>query len=288
MSLIFIFYTESLLFYFSGLIVLNCENINNLILANLKCSVLPWLLYPCFLSQNAKESANKIIEWQATNTSSKNTHLLLSDSTFSKLKNSNYNLTLAYNLCLLCESWSNTNDITNWLDELQKTPVSFQMNIFPFLLALFMEYFQVTDISIKCLHLLVENVKSFKTLTNNLLILLLYKLPTTKDSVLHLEILKSLPKLSVRDENVVLVRLTIDSLSKSSRVLFNFSMSLMLEMWKNDSKFYGQLEKILAEPQDTPDWEYYVNKSFILKEICTIWWVLCKNWQQFLLLIVPF
>lgn len=177
---------------------------------------------------------------------------------------------MAYNLCVLCESWSSTNDIKKWLDNLEKTPVVFQESIFHFLLALTMENFEISDISVRCIHILLENIKMFKNLNNNLLILLLYKLPNVNSSILHFEILKALPKFAVREENVVLVRLTIESLSKSSRILYTLSLSLMFEMWKNDNRFYGYLEKILAEPQDTPDWEYYVTKSFILKEICRI------------------
>lgn len=214
--------------------------------------------------------ANKILDWHTENCTLKNTHLLLSDVTFLKLKDTNPNVILSTNLCMLIESWSDTNDIIKWLIELENTPITFQKDIFLFIQALFLKYFEIEDISLKCLHILINSVMSYQNLTNNLLILLLYKLANTRNSKLHLEILKALPKLTIRDENVVLIRLTIESLSKSSRVLYNFSMFLMFEMWKRNNKFYGHLEKMLAEPQDAPNWKYYVNKSVILKEICKI------------------
>lgn len=249
---------------------MNFCDVTGLILQCLKTSVLPWLLYPSFLTENAKKLANKIINWQAESKIFQNTHLLYSDNTFLKLKNSTDDLTISASLCVLSESWTNTQKITKWLDDLEKTPDTFQKTIFTFLLAVFMDNFESPDISIKCLRILVENVRTAKTLTNNLLILLLYKLPETQKSYLHLEILKALPKLATREENVVLVKLTVESLGESSRTLYTFAMSLMFEMWKNENRFYGHLEKFLAQTQEMPDWEYYVTKSFILKEICSM------------------
>lgn len=249
---------------------MNFGNINGLILQSLKTSVLPWLLYPSFLTESAIKLANRIFNWQAENTISQNTHLLYSDNTFLKLKNSSDDLTISSSLCVLSESWRDTQKITEWLDDLEKTPDTFQKTIFTFLLGIFMDNFETPNISIKCLRILVKNIRSSKTLTNNLLILLLYKLPETQKSDLHLEILKALPKLATREENVVLVKLTVESLSKTSRTLYTFAMSLMFEMWKDDNRFYGHLERFLAEAQEMPDWEYYVTKSYILKEICSI------------------
>lgn len=250
--------------------ILNSGNTNELILENLKTAVLPWVLYPCFLTEHARKSANTILDWHSTSCISKATHLLLSDQTFLKFKSSNQSLMLAFHACILCESWSNTNQITKWLEEVERTSTTFQKSIFQFLTALALKNFDTPSISVKCLYILLENIRTDKTLRNNLLILLLYKLPYTKNSALHYETLKALPKLAVREENIALVRLTIESLSKGSRVLYTFAMSLMFEIWKVDNRFYSHLEKILAEPQDAPDWEYYVTKSFILKEICSI------------------
>lgn len=235
---------------------------------SLKISVLPWLLYPCFVTENATKLANKILNLETKTVG--NTNLLVTDEIFLKLKNSSSNLLIAVNLCVLSESWKNTEDIAEWLTEIANTPEVFHKTIFQFLLAVFMRNFEFCSVSVTCLHILTKTVKTFKTLANNLLILLLYKLPQTQDSVLHFEILKALPKFATREENVLLVRLTIDSLSKSSRCLYTFAMSLMFEMWKGDNRFYVHLEKFLAEPRELPDWEYYVTKSFILKEICSV------------------
>lgn len=232
--------------------------------------MLPWLLYPCFLTESTTKLADKILNLKAADTTIQSTRLLFSNTAFSNLKNSASNLMLSSSICSLCEGWKDTNEIVKWLEELEQTPDTFQKALFQFLLALFMEYFAFPHVSVKCLHLLVQSVRTYKYSANNLLILLLYKLPTTTNSTLHFEILKALPKLAVKEENVVLVRLTVESLGKGSLSLQTFAMSLMFEMWRDDNRFYGHLERVLAEPQDVPDWEYYVAKSYILKEICSI------------------
>lgn len=241
---------------------------NSVLLHRVKVAVLPWLLYPCFLMEKTKTLAEHIINFAEKTETPQCSENMSSSKTFSILKHTSSTLLLSFSLGELSESWINENDVDNWLKELEKTPLGFKKSVFPFLLALFMKYFEKPVISIKCLHFLTEVVRTYKTWPNNLLILLLYKLPTTTNSTLHYHILKTLPKLASRDENALLVRLTIESLSKTSPDLQTFSISLLYDMWKEDNKFYLHLERVLSEPPENPTWEYYVTKSYVLKEIC--------------------
>lgn len=241
---------------------------SSLTLQCIKASVLPWTVYPCMLDSDALNLAKQILTYSENINPESVTKTIDSNKLFCQLKNTNHALQLSVKLKVLQESWHSEHDILNWLNKLELSQTTFLKHITDFLMGIFISDFDLVEINIKCLQILKKYFRTFPAVTNNLLVLILFKLSKTINSKLHFELLKSLPEMAVQKENVQLVALTLQSLTGNFGELHTFIMDCFLRLWEEDNRCYTYLEKVLVNEPRTFVEEYYIVKAKILNEIC--------------------
>nr|CAI5845101.1 unnamed protein product [Callosobruchus analis] len=240
------------------------------VLQTLNASLLQWMVNPCLLIQDALKVAETILSSHGIEDQPfDNLQLLNFIETNHTILSSNNDVYISLHLCDLSYKLRNENTMEDFLENMKHTPYSFQKHIFDFLCGMFLVETLDANIQQKIFTLMQTYVQKNVTLTKKLLTLVLFKLSRVKDPILHYQLLKVLPTLVVLRENVPKVMATLRALSKGSVDLFNFCLSLMYQAWKIDNKCYTYLESMLTQecfPEKRR--EFYVTKTFVLKELC--------------------
>lgn len=175
----------------------------------------------------------------------------------------------------LTENWQNTDDVINWLNKLTDVSDWFLNRNRHFLYALLLAEFNNNDIPSTILNLIMRCTNYTKTIVFNILYLTLYKITTTTNPQLHLNLLKNLPKLATMDTSRIIAT-TLKALTKGRSTIQNFSVRLLFDLWQKENNTYPYLENCLVAPCDPScenKWEFYVTRALILKELCSLKYV---------------
>lgn len=266
--IVFYFLINSLLFIAIGLLLIENNNINAIILEAIKASLLPWILYPNLQDTYTMETAEKILAHAKQQKTESVSEKIWTNLTFNVLKSCGEHAEIAFNLCVTAESWKDESDLKAWLEKLEQSKTITAKRIFNFLSAILISDFSDCTINIAALKILLKCFQNHRDAANNLLVLVLHKLSKTTDSELNFELLKALPKMSSRKENLQLILLTLDSLKKGTGDLQTLALRLFYDLWEVNNKYYCYLEKILVEESSNQSSDYYIAKANIFMELC--------------------
>lgn len=255
-------------YYTVGLLLIEKNNINAIILEAIKASLLPWILYPNLQDTYTMETTEKILACTKQPKTESISEKIQTNFTFNLLKNCAEHTETALNLCITAESWKDENDLKTWLEKLEQSKTLSTKRIFNFVSAILIGDFSDSSINTAALKISLKCFQNHRDTANNLLVLVLHKLSKTTDSELNFELLKALPKMASRKENLQLVLLTLDSLKKGTGDLQTFALRLFYDLWKENNKYYCYLEKILVEQSSNQNSDYYIAKANIFMELC--------------------
>nr|CAH7734619.1 unnamed protein product [Callosobruchus chinensis] len=240
------------------------------VLQTLNASLLQWMVNPCLLIQDALKVAETIFSFSSIQDQTfDNSQLINFIETNHMILSSNSDVYISLHLCDISHKLRSEHALENFLENLKHTSYSFQKHIFDFLCGLFLVDSLDGNMQQNIFTVIQTYVQKNVALTTKVLTLVLFKLSQAKDPILHYELLKSLPTLVVLRENIPKVMATLRAFSKGSADLFNFSLSLMYHAWKIDNKCYPYLESMLTQecfPEKRR--EFYITKTYILKELC--------------------
>lgn len=242
------------------------------ILESLKASLLQWLANPSILTAEANKVAHKMFIYIE-----KYKDMFTDNSNFEnfvckhrRLINTNKTAFVSVEICMLLQHL-NENSLLKWIENVEQSPPCLMIDLYNLLCGLFLSNKLQSEETIRIFTLILKNVEVNMMLSTQLLTLILYKLSNTTDPKLHVVLLKAFPKTVLLRENIPKVMAVVQALSKVSANLYNFSLSLAFDVWKVDNKCYSYLENMLIQncfPEK--EWDSYVTKSFILKELCEI------------------
>lgn len=252
----------------TGLFLVENHNINAIILESIKASLLPWILYPNLQDTYTMETAEKILAHTKKLNTKFVSEKIWANSSFNVLKNCGEHAEIALNLCVTAESWRDEKDLKTWLEKVEPSKTITAKKCFNFLSAILISDFSDCTINTTALKILIKSFQNNRDAANNLLVLVLHKLSKTTDSELNFELLKALPKMASRKENLQLILLTLDSLKKGSGDLQTLALRLFYNLWEEDNKYYCYLEKILVEESSNKSSDYYIAKANIFVELC--------------------
>lgn len=241
------------------------------VLDALKASLLQWLANPSILTAEANEIANNMFAYieKCKNLSRKDIDFENFVNENRTLINTNKTVFTSVEITLLLPHLAEENNFLEWINIVDQGPNCLITDLYHFLCGLFLTSKLNSEIVIKIFDLILKNIEINKTLTSQILTLILFKLTNTTDSKLHFVLLKSFPKMVMLRENIPKVMAALQALSKASVDLYNFSLSLIFDVWKLDNKCYSYLENMLIQNNfSEKKWDTYVTKSFILKELC--------------------
>lgn len=183
-------------------------------------------------------------------------------------QNTNQQLHFIIEICKLFEDKENIEaNILHILKYAENSSLLFLKYLYIFITGIFLcDYNE--DIVLKCLSLLLKYVSVNAEVATNVLTLILYKLANTRDSKIHFELLKAIPKMGIMKENVQIILSTLHVLASSSPKMKTFTMYLFYELWSCDTKYYPYLQKLLLEDNPSDKANSVVTKAHILKELC--------------------
>lgn len=241
------------------------------VLYTLKASLLQWLASSSILTPEASEMSKNVFAYIEKCKDSP-----FKDADFENFVNENRRLIetnktvfMSVEICLLLPHLEEENNFFKWIKKVEQSPNSLIVGLYHFLCGLFLSNNLKSEIVIRIFDLILKNVDINKMLTTQVLTLILFKLTNTTDSNLHFVLLKAFPKMVMLRENIPKVMAALQALSKASVDLYNFSLSLMFDVWKLDNKCYSYLENMLIQNNfSEKKWDTYVTKSLILKELC--------------------
>ncbi|KAJ8924352.1 hypothetical protein NQ315_007148 [Exocentrus adspersus] len=240
-------------------IMLSFDGKEKLILETLKSSLLPWLANPSLLTyiENYTTSPVDHGSFQSFVTEYKN------------LISTNRIVCTSVEICSLLPYFTKANRVQEWTKKVDAGSNSIITDVYNLLCGLFVSKHLNPVIHINVFKVILKYVEGNKTISAQLLTLILYKLSNTTDSKLHFILLKALPKMIVIRDNIPTVMAVLQALSKGSIDLYNFTLSLMYEAWEVDNKCYSYLETMLMQPTSFGHTrETYITKSFILRNLC--------------------
>ncbi|KRT86489.1 hypothetical protein AMK59_769, partial [Oryctes borbonicus] len=236
----------------------------------LKINLLNWILYPSVLTNDCIDVVYEL--YNVLNTPSDeiidknestnhNRYILL-------YQNTNQQLHFIIEVCQLLEDKEHLDaNIMHILKYANNSPLLFLKHTYIFIAGIFLcDYNE--DIISKCLYLLLKYVSVNNEIASNVLTLILYKLANTRDSKIHFELLKAIPKMGIVKENIQIILSTLHVLASSSTKMKTFTMYLFYELWCSDTRYYLYLQKLLIEDNPSDKANFVVTKAHILKELC--------------------
>ncbi|KAK7868003.1 hypothetical protein R5R35_010177 [Gryllus longicercus] len=251
--------------------ILEMKACNMLSAKMLEYSLLPWLVFPSYLTGEAVQLGSEILSLISDlKTWSAHTGKILSNKYFDILRAVDSHVDRAVHLSRLGEIWqSNPSSVEEWLSRVSMTPKPFVEKLNFALSALLMQPFDNNEVQKEVLVLLLSLVEHHNELSGSLLTVILYKLSNETEPKVLLELLRSLTQMAVLKENVALILHTLETM-KSRHVLRSVVVDLYLRLWKIENRCYPYLEKLLQEtPKDADlSWEFEIAKAAVIKEIC--------------------
>lgn len=195
------------------------------------------------------------------------THNLLRNKHLKYLTIANFRIDFVLKLSLLAETWQDDPKFVHgWLNEMEAKHVP--VNLFNFISSIFINDFDdFQRHRRRTLRLLTRIVKVEKSLTSNLLILILYKLHDEKDPETQVDLLRTIPEMAVLRENMPLVLTTLSAIANEKNCLRPLALTLYLRLFLTEVRSFPYLQKLLLEP--CKDYEFNVVKAQTLKEICS-------------------
>lgn len=254
-----------------GLKILSMGDVNIIVKHCLKVNLLNWILYPSILTNDCIDIINEL--YNALSNCNNEIIKNVDSSTvvnkyISLYQNTNQQLHFIIEVCKLFDMDDSTNaNILHILKFAGNSSLIFLKHMYIFIAGIFLcDYNE--DIISKCLSLLLKYVSVNSETASNVLTLILYKLANTRDSKIHFELLKAIPKMGIVKENVPAILSTLHVLANSSSKMKTFTMYLFYELWSCDTKYYQYLQKLLLEDNPLDKANFVVTKAHILKEIC--------------------
>lgn len=123
-------------------------------------------------------------------------------------------------------------------------------------------------ITIKAIDLLTKLCDTYKEWTSTFLAIILSKLSEHLDPTVRYKLLKTLPRMGKRKENLRHIIGTLKLISKSKDVhMKSTSLTLMYDLWSVDNSCYKILQELLFEDHPNNE-EFTITKAHILKELC--------------------
>lgn len=238
----------------------------------MKTNLLNWILYPSILTNDSIDIINEL--YHALNSVDNESVTIEKDDSSRPNKyvqwfqNTNQQLHFTIEICKLLEDKENFNsNILHILKYADSSSFLFLKHLHIFITGIFLCDYNEEIVS-KCLCLLLKYVSINSEVASNILTLILYKLANTRDSKIHFELLKAIPKMGIMKENVQVILSTLHILASSSPKMKTFTMYLFYELWCCDTKYYPYLQKLLLEDNPPDKDNFIVTKAHILKEIC--------------------
>lgn len=257
------------------------RNPNKLILLSLKAKLLHWLLHKNFLIDQECAKINKILE--ILNVYVDKSNEKVNSLPFEDLKQFmaiNDHVYFATILSNLSEQFARADfEESSLLAFLKNLKQSQQLTLkmIDLLCGLFIGDFNNVYVTIEALELLLSCCDENKTFTSQLLSLILFKLSNLRgniaqDSLLHLKLLRAIPKMGILKENLPLIVNVLKLLgTQCDSLTVLFVMDLYYDLWTVQVRSYPLLQQYLTKkknPKAADYYEYCTVKARIVRDLC--------------------
>lgn len=249
-------------------VIVKKPSIKKYSLSILNASLLQWMANPNRLITESVQLANKIFNRALTLTKGTPENSLLDF----EIKYRDFLLTNseAFLVVQFCSRIEQEKQLLDLMQNISNCSYPLLQKIIHIIYGLFIEATYDEQLTLELFNVMFKFAQYYKNSASDVIVLILYKLTTTKNPNLHIKLLKIMSKLVYTNEDMKKVIITLQVFCDHDKILQNFGLILMLEAWKVNDKCFYYLEKQIIQDNskfgDNMDW--FITKSFVLRELC--------------------